>query len=80
MGESCVTISEVYYVSKGKIQVNTDTTYTTAMIWGVARRLETGREIGYMTVDTTYPQWQVSFSDDASLNWGKGWIYIIKFY
>ena len=81
MGESCVTISKVTYHSKGRIQVSTDTTYTTAMIWGVAQRMEsTVGATGFITVDTTYSNWEVMFSDDASTNWGTGWIYVIKFY
>ena len=81
MGESCVTISKVTYHSKGRIQVSTDTTYSTAMIWGVAKRMEnTVGATGFITVDTTYSNWEVMFSDDASTNWGTGWIYVIKFY
>ena len=80
MGESCVTISKVTYHSKGRIQVTTDTTYTTAMIWGVVQRLEsTVGATGYITVDTSYSTWEVMFSDDESTNWGTGWIYVIKF-
>ena len=81
MGESCVTISKVTYHSKGRIQVSTDTTYSTAMIWGVVKRMEnTVGATGFITVDTTYSNWEVMFSDDASTNWGTGWIYVIKFY
>jgi hypothetical protein len=81
MGESCVTISKVTYHSKGRLQVSTNTTYTTAMIWGVAQRMEsTAGATGFITVDTTYSTWEVMFSDDASTNWGTGWIYVIKFY